>query len=707
MDDRWEGWTLDEPAAIEAALAAHPLVAERLASRRQLPSKVVPFLQERVAPMEDLFATLDPTGLQLLQLAQFHHGVTRKVALDEARDCPPEAIDRSARNLVVAGLATCRAGVLEVASEVSPYLALQLPLFEDYLDGTTSDRLGLACRLLGVDGGTRKAERAAAVLSVLRDADRLMAAIDAAGPATAELFRRVLELSTDAAALLAADDDEPPGAIPLHRLLPPEERFAAMRYRPSSHPKPNRRPHEELIDRLVVGSRPFGGYSIWLWFDVLYAFTGRVFPSWALPATPAPEPIEASPAAVVRAVTAISGLAEHLGVQPAEGKKSGDQHPPVRVWRAAAKALDIDASSAPFLGELAVDIGLVYGRYLPKQGRGRNTEYPVQWQPNGARVAEFDARSPGERWLVVVDAWLRDVSYGAAGRTSTLRRLTLSFLASLPEGMGLRRGDLDRAAGQRHLALGGTQDLDDILAEMVALGLAPARGPIGLTAAGRAAAQGAPAVDDLIGAGSSTFVIQPDHSVIAPPDLSPTVAAVLHRYADLQGEGGASVWRLSARRLALASSTTSVEAVVDFFQQHSSVAVPDVVVRFISDAMTSTAPITVTAVGCVITASDPVVIAEAARHKAAKLTVMAPAVAVSPLSLAKVTEVLRTKGVVVAGAGATAASASGASPERITEEVMAMVGHRDPKQALGPARPVTLAGPMAARLAGRLAGRRS
>ena len=63
---------------------------------------------------------------------------------------------------------------------------------------------------------------------------------------------------------------------------------------------------------------------------------------------------------------------------------------------------------------------------------------------------------------------------------------------------------------------------------------------------------------------------------------------------------------------------------------------------------------TVTEVGCVITAADPVVITDAARHKTAKLTVVAPGVATSPLAASRVRDVLATKGIVLASSVANA-----------------------------------------------------
>lgn len=231
---------------------------------------------------------------------------------------------------------------------------------------------------------------------------------------------------------------------------------------------------------------------------------------------------------------------------------------------------------------------------------------------------------------------------------SVKRSLLVSVLASMPEGRAIERGDFMALATGRHVALNDVDELSEHLTTAAALGLIGDPGRPGLTEAGRAAIGGADAVNAVVGGGDRSFLVQPDHSVVAPPNMAPDVVAQLMRYADLESEGGASVWRLSARRLAQAAPTTSPEEVQRFFADGSSVPVPDAVLRFIDDAMGSVSPVTVTEVGCVITAADPMVISDAARHKPAKLTVVAAGVATSPLTAARVRDVLATRGVILA-----------------------------------------------------------
>ena len=349
-----------------------------------------------------------------------------------------------------------------------------------------------------------------------------------------------------------------------------------------------------------------------------------------------------------RVVAQLGDVVGHLGDHPVEGKKSGDRRAPVATWRSAAKATGIDKDLGVLLGGLAADLGLIYAQAMPARGRGRKVFHPVRWRPNLRRIAEFDRLEVGTRWLSLVEAWLEGGRGEDAYAQSVKRSLLVSVLASMPAGRAIERGDFMALATGRHVALSDVDELSEHLATAAALGLIGDPGRPGLTEAGRAAIGGADAVNAVVGGGDRSFLVQPDHSVVAPPTMAPDVAAQLMRYADLESEGGASVWRLSARRLAQAAPTTSPEEVQRFLADGSSVPVPDAVLRFIDDAMGSVSPVTVTEVGCVITAADPMVISDAARHKPAKLTVVAAGVATSPLTAARVRDVLATRGVILA-----------------------------------------------------------
>ena len=507
------------------------------------------------------------------------------------------------------------------------------------------------CRRLGIRSGTTKAERTEALLAALRQPATIEAALSSVSPEARRLFERIVELTTvDRFGL--ADSDEAPGSVSLDRLIDAD----TLQYRAASRDlqslyapvRGNRTPVGELVEALLVTASMGWGDSVTMYMEVAHG-SGKPFGPALVP-PPDLHGIHAleTPMAPTRVVAQLGDVVAHLGDHPVEGKRSGDRRAPVATWRSAAKATGIDKDLGVLLGGLAADLGLIYAQELPARGRGRKAFHPVRWRPNLRRIAEFDRLEVGTRWLSLVEAWLRGGRGEDAYAQSVKRSLLVSVLASMPEGRAIDSEDFADLATGRHVALSDVDELNEHLTTAAALGLIGDPARPGLTVAGRAAIGGADAVNAVVGGGDRSFLVQPDHSVVAPPTMAPDVAAQLMRYADLESEGGASVWRLSARRLAQAAATISPAEVQRFLADGSSVPVPDAVMRFVEDAMGSVSPVTVSEVGCVITADNPMVISDAARHKPAKLTVVAPGVATSPLAASRVRDVLATRGVVLA-----------------------------------------------------------
>lgn len=650
-------WNLTNPPTdvdIAAALRAFPVVADSLRATEHLPNRIVPF--HHVCGFNQLFPCLSPLGLRLLQLDRFHRGVTRELALAEAPDMPPELVDAEASNLVIAGLAHLKDGQLRSHSDIARYIPMALPMFEDDASSINTNRLATACRRMGIKPGLTKAERAEALQQALRDPDAVAHSLSTAGPEARRMFERIVELTTvDRYGF--ADTDEPAGYVPLDRLVREESRdyWAASRDLVTAFSgRSVSTPVGELIERALISTSHGWGDQLWLYLDVAHTQGLSLGPALVPPPVIDGSPVHETPTAPTRVVAQLGDVVAYLGDHPVEGKKSGDRRAPVSTWRSAAKATAIPKELGVLLGGLAADLGLIYARALPARGRGRKVERPVQWLANPRRLAAFGQLDVGTRWLSIVDHWLGGGRDEDAYANSVKRSVTMSVLASLPDGEAIAVDDFVAFATRRHLALSDVNELKGQLVAAASLGLIGDPEVPGLTAAGRAAIVGADAVNQLLGGGARTFLVQPDHSVMAPPDLAPDVAATLMRYADLESEGGASVWRLSARRLAQAAPTTSPEEVQAFLSDGSSVPIPDAVLRFVGDAMGSVSPVTVTEVGCVITAADPVVITDAARHKTAKLTVVAPGVATSPLAASRVRDVLATKGIVLASSVANA-----------------------------------------------------
>ena len=208
-------------------------------------------------------------------------------------------------------------------------------------------------------------------------------------------------------------------------------------------------------------------------------------------------------------------------------------------------------------------------------------------------------------------------------------------------------------------------DTDDAVADLVRLGVVSAGATVGLGGAGRAmladhiaSAEVPRALGDFFSAGETSFVVQPDHTVIASADLAPELVRVLSQIAEVESEGGAVVWRLTVARLATAAHSLDAASVVQFLRTNSSVAVAENVVRFVEDHVVAPTPVTVGSSSSHLVVDDPVLFSRAVAVKAAKLTPVAPNVAVSSLVAAKLREALVANGMAVELDAATRAAVS-------------------------------------------------
>ena len=121
--------------------------------------------------------------------------------------------------------------------------------------------------------------------------------------------------------------------------------------------------------------------------------------------------------------------------------------------------------------------------------------------------------------------------------------------------------------------------------------------------------------------------------------------ARLDRIAVIESSGGALSYRLDASRIGQElASGDSASAICAFLERHSTVAVAPAVIRFVHDAERRRSGLTVTAAATVITADGTLGLADALKVKAARLTLIAPTVAISDLPPAKMLAALRAKG---------------------------------------------------------------
>ncbi|MEY8579223.1 helicase-associated domain-containing protein [Corynebacteriaceae bacterium 6-324] len=140
------------------------------------------------------------------------------------------------------------------------------------------------------------------------------------------------------------------------------------------------------------------------------------------------------------------------------------------------------------------------------------------------------------------------------------------------------------------------------------------------------------------------FVIQADHTVMAPGPLTPAVQRVLSSFATLESPGLASVYRFdhASIRRGLDSALTSAE-MKDFLSAHTWGEVPQAIAVLIDDVARSHGTLRSSAVRCYVRSDDTTLLTQAA-STVPELRVIAPTVAVSSLPLSEVLEQLRAQG---------------------------------------------------------------
>jgi hypothetical protein len=382
------------------------------------------------------------------------------------------------------------------------------------------------------------------------------------------------------------------------------------------------------------------------WLDLRIGLRGRLYDDWPLrPPAVQPRPLADPGLGTPRVLRRLQQLLDHWGGEPAPALAAGGLG--VRPVRAAAKAFGVDAGEVGLLAHLAIDLGLL-----------GPTEDGEAWAPT-AEAARTSTLPPGRQWAALVAAWRASTTVDERGGLPTRwtgdpvwppadgrRTAVLEVLSSLEEGTGVDAEALVALCGWQAPDALDAEGAEAVVRALRVLDLVPATGPVGLTAAARALLDGgSAAVDRTLGPVAEQVVVQADHSVIAPPGLSPRVARRLARIAELESDAGAQVWRITADRVAqaLADGTTRDE-LVDFLLEVSSVPPPANVLVTVDDVAARHGRLRAGAVGSYLRCEDPVDMVGAAAVGAARLRVLAPTVAVSPLARDVLIAALRGRG---------------------------------------------------------------
>jgi hypothetical protein len=602
---------------------------------------------------------LDRFGFQLAALAAWHGGeLSHEDALDAAGPEATEALDAAADQLVQYALAERDSAWLALLPGVAEWLGTSGLPVREYAQQLGSDDLAVLLRTLDLgEVAPRKDERIDQLEAALRDPT----VVDRALEAVSEPMRRLLETLVEAGGVASLEDLDGTeeallgamyGGFPV---APTHQRYGIRRT-----------PLHELSERGLLVMDPYGD-SVYVPVDVQVTLRGGLFPSWPV----APEVTTAAVAepghGLPMVLGLLDGLLRRLERDPVDGLKSGGIG--VRVIRTLAGQLDLTPSHTALLAHLAVELDLL-GSIATS--RGTTTRAPSTIWTTTAHADELHQIAPLRRWALLVQSWLEspaladgeglpekvEVGYGRAGADPLARRAVLDALVSLPPGQGVTLDGLVVLADHAHPTVDVAAGIEGRVAALRLLGLVPETGPIGLAALGRTLVlEGPEAAAGALPDPVTSFTVQPDHSIIAPPGLAPDVAARLDRYAVRESSGGASVHRLSGPRIAEAlDAGESGEDVLAFLAEHSTADLPQNVEVLVGDVTRRHGQVKIGAAMSYVVADDPVLIADAVAHRAAKLRQLAPTVAVSSLPRGKLLATLAAKGMMPVAEGADGAT---------------------------------------------------
>lgn len=587
----------------------------------------------------------DRLEYQLLALALWHGGAVDLATARTETGLDVDQLTRAFDGTGVLLLAERADGSLTVAPEVADVVRPPAPLVRTGMRNVPSRDIGVMLSNLGIESGERKWERLDAIESALRDPNVLARALASMTPEARSIFDSVANS---------------PDGVKVGALY--QSRYGA---------------YERRMGLSLVLSYGLAGIDyddrVRVWLDVLVALNGALFPTWE-PVTPRfTEAATTTHNRVPGAVSALERLLAHMDQNAAPALQSGGLG--VKSVRSVSKTLDLPSATTGLLIALAIELELIGHVTVSVTGRGRNRRETVECRAT-AEAQTWSTQPAVMRWERLVTTWLdssripaddKPVERYDLGRpdsvASMLRKAFVSLLGEIPAGMAISRADLVSWAGFRCHGLAAQDDVfPQMLNQMAILGLVPEGNPVAISELTRALIAG----HDLAGiveSGSETFIMQADHTIIAPPDLDSDVRSTLGQIARLESEAGAMIFRIDETSMVAAhDSGSSGDEIISFLMSHSSTELPPAVERMIHDAWARHGTIIIGSARTWITSEDPVVLSQAVAVKKAKLTAVNASTAISELDRTKVMSALRDAGLPALDTEATDPSTRVAEP---------------------------------------------
>jgi hypothetical protein len=397
-------------------------------------------------------------------------------------------------------------------------------------------------------------------------------------------------------------------------------------------------------------------------------------PDWRAPfdpLPPTPELVDVAPEAVAReaaaaATTAVEQASALLGAIAAApvallkaggvgsrelrrlAKSAGCGEPEVRLWLELAYAAGLVGVS-----EMRALPAEAYDDWCAAEPAGRLEPLLRAWPHLPAAPVAADA-----------PALTRDAIGLAA---YDLRPALLQAAAELPDGRGAADGLADVLAWRLPMLADEPALLDGLWREAHLVG-ALAHGT--LTPLGRALLAGAPldaTVEALLPPAVAEALFQNDLTAVVPGTPAAALAGLLDAAAVRESGGGAVTWRFSPAsvRAALDAGHTPEGLLADLRAAAVGGALPQVLEYLVGDVGRQHGRVRVRAVGCVVRAEDPALLAEIAGVRSLRplgLTVLAPTVLASARPVAETLTALRGAGYAPSGEDADGVAAVERAP---------------------------------------------
>lgn len=600
-----------------------------------------------------------PSDAALTSLSQTLHGLRLAVdsagaaaitllkvitAFDNGLDAEEFAFQTSAAppdEIAVARQRLSDAGVISTGADGSVHLStwarrhLLNPMESLNSDAVDTNALAQMCRVHGIKVPAKKAERAQALANYFADPVTGAKVRSRLSTTAIELLDRIVDL--------AGTDAIPAEALGLktfhlRTVIPPRY---DTRYERALE---NLAPLFELTSSGIVGIDEWDD-ALWLWAEALPLLRRPLQTDWPFVARPSVTTRASEPVRLPSIVGALDRALTMWQTTPPTALKNDEARLAKATTNALAKEVGLTPRSADFLARAAIAIGLLVMQVVGTTGRGRNRKEQRVWAIDEEVWNAWRRLPPTQRWLRLVSEWARPAT-GVGEQLQANRHLVVWELANLEDPNGY----VDESAfadwiGHRYGPIGVSEAVDEVLAELRALGIIPPSGPLALTTLARIAFERPDELDTHFADAPTQVIVQGDFTVLAPPALDPDAERRLRDICIVESDAGALTMRLDEQRItASVQRGATGEEIIEFLAEVSSVPITDSVRHLVADAAKRADRVAIRSANSVVICEDPADLMTALSIKSAQLTAVADTVALSTLDAQKLRKALDRRG---------------------------------------------------------------